>query len=221
VGAACVAVAVGTLAWTAAAGAVTVGTGTFAAPLGAVNWRWTVTLRRWTPTDIMVKQRLDLQTPFLGHPEVSLEQDVVPERGGRLSIQTRRTAVPVDDDVMYPYDTQAMVERPTNVAGIMTRPNVRALKLHYVYTATPPVEPGTTDLIVSQPVARRTLHRTPLNFWFAGANGGAQGYTYTLRKVQGKVRICRRGHCRLYWELIYKFPRAAKVGPLGQLTPVR
>src|SRR3954471_18284095 len=99
VGAACVAVAVGTLAWTAAAGAVTVGTGTFAAPLGAVNWRWTVTLRRWTPTDIMVKQRLDLQTPFLGHPEVSLEQDVVPERGGRLSIQTRRTAVPVDDDV--------------------------------------------------------------------------------------------------------------------------
>lgn len=204
-----------------AAQARPISSGTFAAPLGSIQWRWTLTLRRWTPTDIRIQQHLAMQASFDGHPENREQDDVVPERGGRLVFQTRKIAAPVVYQQFYPYDTQRLVAWPTHLAGIITRPNIRALKLHYVYTNTQPTTSGTTDQVIRRPVRRFTLHRTAMKFWFAGANGGAQGVVYDLQTVRGMVRICRRGNCRLYWQLIYKWPPWSKIAPLGQLTPYR
>lgn len=65
-------------------------------------------------------------------------------------------------DQFYPYDTQALVAWPTNLSGIVTLTDVRALKLHYVYTNTQPVSPGTTDLVLDRPTSRHTLRQTTL-----------------------------------------------------------
>jgi hypothetical protein len=116
----------------------------------------------------------------------------------------------VIQDQFYPYDTQALVAWPTNLSGIVTLTDVRALKLHYVYTDTQPVSPGTTDLVLDRPTSRHTLRHTRLKFWLAGANGGGNGFVYDLQTVHGKVRICKRGSCRLYWKLITSGPRGRR-----------
>lgn len=67
-------------------------------------------------------------------------------------------------DQFYPYDTQALVAWPTNLSGIVTLTDVRALKLHYVYTNTQPVSPGTTDLMLDRPTSRHTHGKCRL-YW--------------------------------------------------------
>jgi hypothetical protein len=85
---------------------------------------------------------------------------------------------------------------------------------------TQPVSSGTTDLMLTAPIKRATLHRTRLKFWMAAVNGGDQGATYDLETARGKVLICHRhGKCKHFWKLIYKWPPWSKIAPLGQLTP--
>lgn len=207
--------------WSGAAHARTVGSGTFMAPLGPIEWSWTVQVRHWAGREWKVYQRIVSRAPFEDLPKIETDDDTVPTRHGRLDLQTRVTPAPVSQQQFYPYDTQALVQHPTNLSGIVTLADVAALKLHYVYTNTPPVAPGTTDLLLTQPTSRSTLHHTRLKFWLAGANGGAQGFVYDLQTVQGKVRVCKRHRCRWYWKLIYKWPPWSRIAPLGQLKPFR
>jgi hypothetical protein len=216
-----VAAVAATLVWSATADARNVGSGTFAAPLGPIDWTWSVRVKHWAGRDWKVYQEIHWTAPFENLPQTELADDTVPTSHRRLDIQTRKTSAPVIQAQTYPYDTQALVAWPTNLSGIVTLANVRALKLHYVYTDTQPVSPGTTDLQLTQPTSRHTLHNTRLKFWLAGANGGGNGFVYDLQTVEGKVRICRRDHCRWYWKLIYKWPPWSKIAPLGRLTPAQ
>ena len=215
-------IALGALAFPASARAIDVGSGTFAAPLGPIDWTWSVHMRRWTPHDWKVVSTLTTNASFQDHPQTKTDDPTIPLWHGRLNFQTRQTAAPVVFDQYYPYDTQALVQHPTNFSGIVTLADVTVLQLHYAYTDTQPVSPGTTDLVLNAPVNRATLHRTKLKFWMAAVNGGDQGFTYDLQTARGKVLVCHRHRgCKHYWKLIYKWPPWSKIAPLGQLTPVQ
>ena len=197
-----------------------VGSGTFATPLGTIDWRWQVTVRNWAPGKVRIHQTIHAVRSFDTQPDNHSDAIVVPATSrGHLDIQTTKTAAPVIQDQFYPYDARALVAWPINLSGIVTLADVRALKLHYVYTHTQPASPGTTDLVIDKPTSRGTAHHTRLKFWLAGANGGGNGAVYDLQTVHGKVRICKRGRCRFYWKLIYKWPPWSRIAPLGQLTP--
>lgn len=210
----------GALAFPASAQAIDVGSGTFAAPLGPIDWHWSVHLRRWAPRIYKVVSRLETNASFQDHAQTKIDDPSIPLWHGKLNFQTRQTAAPVVFDQYYPYDTQALVQHPTNFSGIVTLSDVSALQLHYVYNGMQPVSPGTTDLVLNAPIKRATLHRTRLKFWMAAVDGGDQGFTYDLETARGKVLVCRRHHgCKHYWKLIYKWPPWSKIAPLGQLTP--
>jgi hypothetical protein len=204
-----------------AAEAKQVGSGTFQTPLGPIDWRWQVHVKRWAPGKVRIHQVIRADRAFDAQPDTHGDWVVVPTSAGRLDIQTGKIAAPVIQDQFYPYDAQALVAWPINLSGIVTLTDVRALKLHYVYTHTQPASPGTTDLVVNRPTSRHTVHDTRLKFWLVGANGGGNGAVYDLQTVHGKVRICARGRCRLYWKLIYKWPPWSRIAPLGRLSPVR
>ena len=129
----------------------------------------------------MVVSTLVTNASFQDHPQTKVDNPRIPLWHGRLNFQTRQTAAPVVFDQYYPYDTQALVEHPTNFSGIVTLAGVTALQLHYAYTGMQPISPGTTDLMLVTPTSRATLHRTRLKLWMAAVNGGDQGFTSTSR----------------------------------------
>jgi hypothetical protein len=187
-----------------------VGKGTFQTPLGPIDWRWQVHAKRWAPGKVRIHQVIHAERAFDPVPDNHSDWEVVPTVAGRLDIQTRKTQAPVIQDQFYPYDAAALVAWPINLSGIVTLAGVRALKLHYVYTHTKPASPGTTDLTVTRPTSRHTVHDTRLKFWLVGAVGGGNGAVYDLKTVRGKLRVCKDGTCRLRWRLIYKSPPASR-----------
>jgi hypothetical protein len=189
------AVVVAVLLAAPAAEAKRVAVGTFQTPVGSIDWRWQVHVKRWAPGKVRIHQVIHAERSFDPVPDNHSDWAVVPVVAGRLAIQTRETPVPVIQDQFYPYDAAALVAWPINLSGIVTLANVRALKLHYVYTHTQPVTPGTTDIVVRRPTKRLTVHGTPLKFWLVGAVGGGNGAVYDLRTVRGKIKR---------WSLLYR-----------------